>query len=221
MKFQEVKKYYPMTVREDWKQRNKGWVHESAHVEASALIGENCIIGPDAAVRENAVLHPCCVLLEESWVGREALLHPKVMLRRKARVRARTCIGSNSTLEEYSCVGNDAELDSEVLVQDHAYVEPGVRIGYRGLVRAGNGPVSLTNVAEWGPISAHEVRDGGWRILCGCRYLTYEEAVRHWSTENDQYGERAYTRMAVEFLRELAVKRGWEKPVAKKGTRRK
>ncbi len=82
-------------------------VHPLAWVAASAVIGENCSIGPFAAVGErvrlgrNAVLHPHVVIYEGAQIGDDFLAHSHAAVREFCR------IGNRVILQNGVVVGGD------------------------------------------------------------------------------------------------------------------
>jgi UDP-3-O-[3-hydroxymyristoyl] glucosamine N-acyltransferase len=84
-------------------------IHPLAHVAASAVVGENCSIGPFAAVGErvrlgrNAVLHPHVVLYEGAEIGDDFLAH------------------SHATVREFCRIGNRVILQNGVVVGGDGY----------------------------------------------------------------------------------------------------
>jgi UDP-3-O-[3-hydroxymyristoyl] glucosamine N-acyltransferase len=84
-------------------------IHPLAYVAPSAVVGENCSIGPFAAVGErvrlgrNAVLHPHVVLYEGAEIGDDFLAH------------------SHATVREYCRIGNRVILQNGVVVGGDGY----------------------------------------------------------------------------------------------------
>ena len=82
-------------------------VHPLAYVAPSAVVGENCSIGPFAVVGErvrlgrNAVLHPHVVLYEGAEIGDDFLAHSHATVREFCR------IGSRVILQNGVVVGGD------------------------------------------------------------------------------------------------------------------
>ena len=82
-------------------------VHPLASVAASAIVGENCSIGPFAVVGErvrlgrNAVLHPHVVIYEGAEIGDDFLAHSHAAVREFCR------IGNRVTLQNGVVVGGD------------------------------------------------------------------------------------------------------------------
>jgi UDP-3-O-[3-hydroxymyristoyl] glucosamine N-acyltransferase len=82
-------------------------VHPMAYVAPSAVIGENCSIGPFAVVGErvrlgrNAVLHPHAVIYEGAEIGDDFLAHSHSAVREFCR------IGSRVILQNGAVVGGD------------------------------------------------------------------------------------------------------------------
>ncbi|PWT98711.1 MAG: UDP-3-O-(3-hydroxymyristoyl)glucosamine N-acyltransferase [Terriglobia bacterium] len=82
-------------------------VHSLASVAASAVVGENCSIGPFAVVGErvrlgrNAVLHPHAVIYEGAVIGDDFLAHSHTTVREFCR------IGDRVTLQNGVVVGGD------------------------------------------------------------------------------------------------------------------
>lgn len=82
-------------------------IHHLASVAKSAVIGENCSIGPFAVVGErvrlgrNAVLHPHVVIYEGAEIGDEFLAHSHAVVREFCR------IGSRVILQNGVVVGGD------------------------------------------------------------------------------------------------------------------
>src|SRR5580700_4122145 len=84
-------------------------IHSSAYVAATAVVGENCSIGPFAVVGErvrlgrNAVLHPHVVLYEGAEIGDDFLAH------------------SHATVREFCRIGNRVILQNGVVVGGDGY----------------------------------------------------------------------------------------------------
>jgi UDP-3-O-[3-hydroxymyristoyl] glucosamine N-acyltransferase len=82
-------------------------VHPLAYIAPSAMIGENCSIGPFAVVGErvrlgrNAVLHPHVVIYEGAEVGDDFLAHSHAAVREFCR------IGNRVVLQNGVVVGGD------------------------------------------------------------------------------------------------------------------
>jgi UDP-3-O-[3-hydroxymyristoyl] glucosamine N-acyltransferase len=82
-------------------------IHPMASIAATAVIGENCSIGPFAVVGErvrlgrNAVLHPHVVLYEGAQVGDDFLAHSHATVREFCR------IGDRVILQNSVVVGGD------------------------------------------------------------------------------------------------------------------
>jgi UDP-3-O-[3-hydroxymyristoyl] glucosamine N-acyltransferase len=82
-------------------------IHALAYVAASAVVGENCSIGPFAVVGErvrlgrNAVLHPHVVLYEGAQIGDDFLAHSHAAVREFCR------IGNRVILQNGVVVGGD------------------------------------------------------------------------------------------------------------------
>jgi UDP-3-O-[3-hydroxymyristoyl] glucosamine N-acyltransferase len=82
-------------------------VHPMAYVAPTAIIGENCSIGPFATVGErvrigrNAVLHPHVVIYEGAEIGDDFLAHSHAVVREFCR------IGNRVTLQNGVVVGGD------------------------------------------------------------------------------------------------------------------
>lgn len=110
------------------------WVHETAQIIGDVEIGEDCFIGPGAAIRgdfgpirigdrtsvqDNSVLH-CrlgerCVVGDEVTIGHAAVLHG-------CTVGNRTIIGINSTVADGAFVGADC------IIAEGAVVRTGMKI---------------------------------------------------------------------------------------------
>jgi len=82
-------------------------VHPQASIAASAVIGENCSIGPFAVVGErarlgrNAVLHPHVIIYEGAEIGDDFLAHSHATVREFCR------IGNRVVLQNGAVVGGD------------------------------------------------------------------------------------------------------------------
>ncbi len=82
-------------------------VHPLAYVSPSAVIGENCSIGPYAVVGDrvrigrNAVIHPHVVIYEGAEIGDDFLAHSHAAVREFCR------IGNRVTLQNGVVVGGD------------------------------------------------------------------------------------------------------------------
>jgi UDP-3-O-[3-hydroxymyristoyl] glucosamine N-acyltransferase len=82
-------------------------VHPMAYVAPTAIIGENCSIGPFAVVGErvrigrNAILHPHVVIYEGAEIGDDFLAHSHAAVREYCR------IGSRVILQNGVVVGGD------------------------------------------------------------------------------------------------------------------
>jgi UDP-3-O-[3-hydroxymyristoyl] glucosamine N-acyltransferase len=76
-------------------------IHPLAWVAPSAVIGENCSIGPFAAVGErvrvgrNAVLHPHVVIYEGAEIGDDFLAHSHATVREFCRIGSRVILQNN------------------------------------------------------------------------------------------------------------------------------
>jgi UDP-3-O-[3-hydroxymyristoyl] glucosamine N-acyltransferase len=82
-------------------------IHPLAYIAPSAVVGENCSIGPFAAVGDrvrigrNAVLHPHVVIYEGAEIGDDFLAHSHATVREFCRV------GNRVTLQNGVVVGGD------------------------------------------------------------------------------------------------------------------
>ncbi len=82
-------------------------IHPLASIAATAIVGENCSIGPFCAVGErvrigrNAVLHPHVVIYEGAEIGDDFLAHSHAAVREFCR------IGNRVTLQNGVVVGGD------------------------------------------------------------------------------------------------------------------
>ena len=119
------------------------WVHETAQLIGDVEIGENCFIGPGAALRgdfgpvqvgdnssiqDNCVMHVRpglkCTVGKNTTVGHGAVLH-------SCEVRDRAVIGMGSTVSDGAVVGNDC------LVAECSFVKAGMEIE-DGMLVSGN-----------------------------------------------------------------------------------
>jgi len=82
-------------------------IHRLAYVAATAVVGEDCSIGPFAVVGEhvrlgrNAILHPHAVIYEGAEIGDDFLAHSHAAVREFCR------IGNRVTLQNGVVVGGD------------------------------------------------------------------------------------------------------------------
>ena len=113
-----------------------------------------------------------------------------------------------------------AWIHADAIVKDSIYLTIGPRVVFRGGTFKGGtfwggtfegavivldaDMVTLLNVAEYGPITAHKTPKG-WVINCGCRHFTLTQAREHWADAPNREG----TRQAVEILATFAAQRGW------------
>ena len=118
----------------------KSWVHETAQIIGDVKIGEDCFIGPGAALRgdfgsirvgdrssvqESCVMHSRpgreCSVGNDSTVGHGAILHGCV-------IGNRVVVGMNSTVSDDTVIADDCIVAEGSVVRSGGKFPPGVLI---------------------------------------------------------------------------------------------
>lgn len=179
----------PDTCESDWENRGGAWIHVEAEIGDRCHIGKGAIIGARAKIDYGATIGKWASVGNGAIIGIEAI------------------VGNGTTVGDGVSVGAWVKIGTQALVGAMARVGECATVGEGAILAAREYLLTLYGVAEWGPISAHQQRGGGWRVSIGCQCFSYPEAVSYWQGKEHRKG----TLRAVEMLRVEAIARGWEK----------
>lgn len=172
-----------------------GWVADTAHVEKSAYIGANAVVFNAARVLSHARI------VGNAMVYGEAVVRDNAYISEQARVCEQAVVGGSSHMEGWSRAYGTCEISGRTFMRGHATVmgtvhlrgEPRLDGGvYRGIFRELDGFT----------FTAVPCMDGLKRIVAGCRYFTYDQAVAHWG-QHSNLQKRRESMAIVNYFRAL------------------
>jgi acetyltransferase-like isoleucine patch superfamily enzyme len=102
-------------------------ISPDAHVDATAVIGENviifagCTVGADVFIGHHTVLRPNVVVSEDVEIGAYVTLEANVTVREMAKIGAFTTICANSSVARLSEIGEHCYLNLSRQYSGHIY----------------------------------------------------------------------------------------------------
>lgn len=110
------------------------FVHPTSFIDASAIIGEGCFIGPHTIVEQrttieaNVFLYGGVNISHDCEVGAHTFVAPSVAIAGFVRVGSRCFLGLHSTIIERVRIADDVVIGAAALVLHHL-PEPGLYVG--------------------------------------------------------------------------------------------
>jgi sugar O-acyltransferase (sialic acid O-acetyltransferase NeuD family) len=110
------------------------FIHPTAFVDSSAIVGQGCCIGPHAVLEQRTTIGPNVFIYggvnisHDSEIGAHTFIAPSVAVAGFARIGSRCFLGLHSTIVERVRIVDDVVVGASSLVL-HQLSEPGIYLG--------------------------------------------------------------------------------------------